>query len=107
VYCHPLTPTEIRAHLTPRAHAPDFWNFFLFGYAQQRLIRDLRICLFRTVIRQEVGFFDTTSSGDLTSRLQVDTSEMANDLTWVFRFTIEALVRIGGITAYMVSVHPW
>lgn len=26
---------------------------------------------------------------------------MANDLTWVFRFTIEALVRIGGISAYM------
>jgi ATP-binding cassette subfamily B (MDR/TAP) protein 9 len=26
---------------------------------------------------------------------------MANDLTWVFRFTIEALVRIGGISGYM------
>ena len=26
---------------------------------------------------------------------------MANDLTWVFRFTIEALVRIGGIIVYM------
>jgi len=26
---------------------------------------------------------------------------MANDLTWVFRFTIEAMVRIGGIIAYM------
>ena len=28
-------------------------------------------------------------------------AEMANDLTWVFRFTIEALVRIGGISGYM------
>ena len=27
---------------------------------------------------------------------------MSGDLTWVFRFTIEALVRIGGIAAYML-----
>ena len=50
---------------------------------------------------QEVGFFDNTPTGDITSRLTADCSEMANDLTWVFRFTIEALVRIGGITGYM------
>ena len=34
-------------------------------------------------------------------RLTCDLAEMANDLTWVFRFTIEALVRIGGISGYM------
>ena len=71
------------------------------SYAQQRLIRDLRVDLFAKIIGQDITFFDAASSGELTSRLAVDTSEMANDLTWVFRFTIEALVRIGGITAYM------
>ena len=36
----------------------------------------------------------------LTSHVRLR-AEMANDLTWVFRFTIEALVRIGGISGYM------
>jgi ATP-binding cassette subfamily B (MDR/TAP) protein 9 len=84
----------------------DFWNYFLFGFAQQKLIRGLRIDLFRAILKQEVGFFDITTTGELTSRLSSDTSEMANDLTWVFRFTIEALVRIGGITVYMF-VREW
>eukprot|EP00750_Incisomonas_marina_P029302 INCI712.2.p1 GENE.INCI712.2~~INCI712.2.p1 ORF type:complete len:512 (-),score=87.21 INCI712.2:580-2115(-) len=48
-----------------------------------------------------MGFFDQTPTGEITSRLTADTAEMANDLTWVFRFTIEALVRIGGIIVYM------
>jgi hypothetical protein len=30
----------------------DFWNYFLFGYAQQRLIKDLRLCLFRKILSQ-------------------------------------------------------
>ena len=79
----------------------DFWCVFLFGYTQQRIIRDLRLDVFKAVLSQEVGFFDEHSSGDITSRLTADCSEMANDLTWVFRFTIEALVRIGGIAGYM------
>jgi len=79
----------------------DFWNFFLFGFAQQRLLRELRVRLFSAILRQEIGFFDMTSSGELTSRLAVDTAEMGSDLTWVFRFTIEAIVRISGILIYM------
>lgn len=84
----------------------DFWNYFLFGYAQQRLIRNLRVDLFAAILRQEIGFFDVTSTGELSSRISNDTSEMANDLTWVFRFSIEAVVRIGGIMTYMF-IREW
>ena len=79
----------------------DFWTFYLFGLAQQRIIRSLRLDLFSAILRQEVGFFDSVKSGEITSRLNTDCAEMANDLTWVFRFSIEALVRIGGIIGYM------
>ena len=41
----------------------------------------------------QVAFFDASNSGELTSRLTADTQEMSGDLTWVFRFTIEATVR--------------
>jgi len=84
----------------------DFWCVYLFGVAQQRIIRSLRLDLFSAILQQEVGFFDTHNTGEITSRLTADCAEMANDLTWVFRFTIEALVRIGGITAYMFVRSP-
>ena len=84
----------------------DFWCVYLFGGAQQKIIRGLRINLFRTILRQDIGFFDATTTGEITSRLTADTAEMANDLTWVFRFTIEALVRIGGIIGYMFVRSP-
>jgi hypothetical protein len=33
----------------------DFWNFFLFGFAQQQLVRNLRVDVFRAIIRQLRG----------------------------------------------------
>jgi ABC-type multidrug transport system fused ATPase/permease subunit len=79
----------------------DFWNYYLFGFAQQRLIRDLRLKLFSTILGQEMGYFDKYTTGYVCSRLQGDTNEMANDLTFVFRWSIESTVRITGITAYL------
>lgn len=103
---------------------------FLFGYTQQRIIRSLRLDLFRNLLQQvlspaspvqtcvphffwykycvpgarpgtksligmyqarllvlsvslqEVSYYDTTSTGNISSRLTSDTAEMANDLTW-------------------------
>jgi ABC-type multidrug transport system fused ATPase/permease subunit len=86
--------------------ALDFWCIFLFGYANQRIVRGVRLDLFAKLIRQEVAFFDQTSSGELASRLNSDCSEMAGDLTWFFRFSIESVVRITGITAYMLIRSP-
>jgi len=84
----------------------DFWCVYLFGVAQQRIIRGLRLNLFQAILRQDISFFDTTKTGEITSRMTADCAEMANDLTSVFRFTIESLVRIGGIIAYMF-VRSW
>lgn len=86
--------------------ALDFWCVFLFGYANQRIVRGVRLDLFAKIIRQEVAFFDNTPSGELASRISNDCSEMAGDLTWFFRFSIESVVRITGITAYMMVRCP-
>lgn len=86
--------------------ALDFWCVFLFGYANLRIVRGVRVDLYSKLIRQEVAFFDQTSSGELSSRLQSDCSEMAGDLTWFFRFSIESVVRILGITIYMFLRNP-
>mmetsp|Transcript_62980 Transcript_62980/g.150695 ORF Transcript_62980/g.150695 Transcript_62980/m.150695 type:complete len:780 (+) Transcript_62980:178-2517(+) len=84
----------------------DFWNIFFFGFAKSRIIKAVRLKLFANILRQEVAFFDTIPSGDLSSRLNSDTAEMSNDLTWVLRFTIEATVRMTGIIGYMLYKSP-
>ena len=79
----------------------DFGCVFLFSLTKARIVRKLRLELFDSMLRQEVAFYDASSTGDILSRLTSDTAEMANDLTWVFRFSIEAVFRIAGITGYM------
>jgi ABC-type multidrug transport system fused ATPase/permease subunit len=84
----------------------DFWCVFLFGYANQRIVRGVRLDLFSKLVRQDVAFFDSNNSGSLASRLNSDCSEMAGDLTWFFRFSIESVVRITGIATYMLVRSP-
>lgn len=74
----------------------DFWCVYLFGKAKENIVRAVRVDTFTSLMRQEQAFFDTTSTGDLISRLTSDCGEMAEDLTWFFRFSVEAVVRMLG-----------
>ncbi len=84
----------------------DFWCVYLFGLCNLNVVKTVRVSLFDRLMRMEVSFFDSTTVGNLTSRLNSDTAEMAGDLTWFFRFSIEATVRIVGIAAYMF-IRSW
>eukprot|EP00571_Detonula_confervacea_P005111 CAMPEP_0172324904 /NCGR_PEP_ID=MMETSP1058-20130122/52602_1 /TAXON_ID=83371 /ORGANISM="Detonula confervacea, Strain CCMP 353" /LENGTH=648 /DNA_ID=CAMNT_0013041319 /DNA_START=155 /DNA_END=2101 /DNA_ORIENTATION=+ len=84
----------------------DFWCIFLFGKAKENIVRAVRIDTFSSILRQEQDFFDKTNTGDLISRLTSDCGEMAGDLTWFFRFSVEAMVRITGISIYMIMRSP-
>lgn len=84
----------------------DFWCVFLFGFAKERIVRRVRVDLLAAILRQDIGFFDRNTTGDLSSRLSSDCGEMAGDLTWFFRFSIESVVRITGIAIYMLIRCP-
>ena len=84
----------------------DFWCIFLFGYTNQQIVYRLRCSLFAKLLQMEIGYFDHHSSSQLSSRLSTDCSEMANDLTWFFRFSIESFVRVVGIISYMLYRSP-
>ena len=84
----------------------DFWVLFLFGFAKENIVKGVRLDTFKAILRQEVAFFDANSSGELTSRLTSDCGEMAGDLTWFFRFSIESVVRIIGVVTYMMIRSP-
>jgi ATP-binding cassette subfamily B (MDR/TAP) protein 9 len=81
--------------------ALDFWNVFLFTFVQNRIVRRLRSRLFAKILAQEVGYFDQHASGAVSSRLTSDCTEIASDLSWVFRNITEAVVRVGGIAVYL------
>lgn len=85
----------------------DFWVLFLFGYAKENIVKGVRIDTFAAMMRQEQAFFDKTNTGELISRLSSDCGEMAGDLTWFFRFSVEAVVRITGIATYMIVRSPY
>jgi ABC-type multidrug transport system fused ATPase/permease subunit len=84
----------------------DFWCVYIFATAKEEIICSIRESLFRSILFHPLKFFDLTAIGELQSRMNADTAEIAEDLSWVFRFSIEALVRIIGVLGYM-SICSW
>lgn len=46
----------------------------LMGIAGERIVARLRTCLYSSILKQEIAFFDATKSGELVSRLGSDTT---------------------------------
>jgi len=79
----------------------DFWCVYIFATSKEEIICSIRTTLFRSILFHPLKFFDVTAIGELQSRMNADTAEIAEDLSWVFRFSVEALVRIIGVLGYM------
>jgi ABC transporter fused permease/ATP-binding protein len=71
----------------------------LFAVAGERVVARLRDRLYRTIVEQEVAFFDLRRTGELTSRLASDTgvlqSAVSNNVSHALRNAAQAL---GGLT---------
>lgn len=61
----------------------------------RRIVYRLRQSIFDSIIKQEVGFFDETRTGELTNRLSSDTQVLQNAVTvnvsMVLRFTLQII----------------
>ncbi|CAJ0961341.1 unnamed protein product, partial [Mesorhabditis belari] len=53
----------------------------MFTYAQARIDRQIRNDLFRSIVKQEIGFFDQNKTGEIVSRLTADCQTMSNTLS--------------------------
>ena len=64
-------------------------------YACRRIVYRLRQSIFDSIVKQEVGFFDDTRTGELTNRLSSDTQVLQNAVTvnisMLFRFLLQIL----------------
>jgi ATP-binding cassette subfamily B protein len=90
---------------------------YLFTVAGERVVARLRTDLYRAVMTQEIGFFDSRRTGELTNRLASDTTVLQNAVTvnisMALRFALQAIGAIGilmwtswRLTLVMLAVVP-
>eukprot|EP00948_MAST-09A_sp_MAST-9A-sp1_P000883 g883.t1 len=94
-----------------------FIRAYFFTLAGERLVARIRGMLFRAVLQQEVGFFDSQKSGDIANRLASDTTVIADCVTvnvsmglrWAAQASIALLflfVLSWKLTLIMLSIIP-
>mmetsp|Transcript_169196 Transcript_169196/g.543925 ORF Transcript_169196/g.543925 Transcript_169196/m.543925 type:complete len:898 (-) Transcript_169196:84-2777(-) len=67
----------------------------------------LRHTLFDALMRQEIGFFDTTKTGELTSRMTQDCQKVSDQVTLNVNVFLRTLVQTITTLAFMLSLsHP-
>ncbi len=77
-------------------------RFWLFALAGERGVRRVREALYRSLVAQEIGFFDTTRTGDLTSRLGNDTASLQTLLSSQVSMALRNAVQVAGGLALLV-----
>ncbi|XP_078074015.1 antigen peptide transporter 1 [Mustelus asterias] len=60
--------------------------------------------VFRSVVRQEIAFFDTVHTGDITSRITTDTNTMSESLTEKLSLLMWYLMRAICLLGFMVKL---
>ncbi len=90
---------------------------WLFSMAGERGVKRVREALFRSLVAQEVAFFDAQRTGDLTSRLSSDTASLQGLLSSHLSMALRNVVQVAGglvllvvtslkLTAVMLAVVP-
>ncbi|XP_035284118.1 antigen peptide transporter 2a isoform X1 [Anguilla anguilla] len=76
----------------------------LFMCSISRLNKRVRVMLFQALVRQEIGFFEVTKTGDLTSRLSTDTTLMSQSVAMNVNILLRSLIKTVGVLFLMVSL---
>ncbi|XP_017048131.1 ATP-binding cassette sub-family B member 10, mitochondrial [Drosophila ficusphila] len=84
----------------------NFARVHLFGNASLRIVRNLRARLYRSMLMQEVGWFDTKGTGELINRLSNDTMMVGTALSQNVSDGLRSLAMIGVGTAMMIYTSP-
>jgi ATP-binding cassette subfamily B protein len=79
-------------------------RFYLFNVAGERIVTHLRQQLYRSIIAQEIAFFDQRRTGELISRLASDTTVLQNTASVNLAIGLRALVvAVGGLVLLAVT----
>ncbi len=76
----------------------------LFALAGERGVRRLRDRLFRSLVAQDVAFFDSARTGELVSRLSADSASLQGLLSAQLSMTLRhAITAVGGLALLLVT----
>ena len=79
-------------------------RYSLFSVVGEKVVARLRGDLFKSLMSQEVAFFDSQKTGDLTSRLSADTSTLQSTVSSNISMVLRNLVVVvGGIAALFAT----
>ncbi len=92
-------------------------RYYLFSIAGERIVTRLREQVYRSIIEQEIGFFDARKTGELTSRLTADATVVQNTVSVNLSMGLRNLVLVVGglgllalsslrLTALMLALVP-
>ncbi|XP_030378233.1 ATP-binding cassette sub-family B member 10, mitochondrial [Scaptodrosophila lebanonensis] len=84
----------------------NFSRVYLFSSAALRMVRELRSRVYRSMLMQEVGWFDTKGSGELINRLSNDTFMVGRSLSQNVSDGLRSLAMIGVGTGMMIYTSP-
>ncbi|KAJ1146776.1 hypothetical protein NDU88_013036 [Pleurodeles waltl] len=76
----------------------------LFMFTMASLTRRLRVLLFQALVRQEIGFFESTKTGEITSRLSADTARMSRSIAANVNIFLRSLVKVVATYAFMLNI---
>ena len=78
-------------------------RYYLFTIAGERIVTRLREGVYRSIIGQEIGFFDARKTGELTSRLTSDATVMQNTVSVNLSMGLRNLVMVVGGLALLAA----
>ena len=81
-------------------------RFFLITTLGERIVADLREQVFNHLISLSSAYFDEAKSGELTSRLAADTTQIKTALSGSISLALRDFVLFVGATAMMVVTSP-
>ncbi|MBN3309253.1 ABCBA protein, partial [Amia calva] len=79
---------------------------YLMQISGQQIVRNLRESLFSSILRQEVGFFDRTRTGELINRLSADTALIGHSITDNLSDGLRAVAQATAGVGMMFYVSP-
>ncbi|KAH8345016.1 ATP-binding cassette sub-family B member 10, mitochondrial [Drosophila kikkawai] len=84
----------------------NFARVYLFGNASLRMVRQLRSRIYRSMLMQETGWFDTKGTGELINRLSNDTYMVGISLSQNVSDGLRSLAMIAVGSAMMIYTSP-
>ena len=83
-------------------HIPRLIDLFFQTVVGARINVRLRVKLMDALLSQDIGFFDITKTGDITSRLSSDTTLVGDQISMNVNVFLRSVVQAVGVLLFMV-----